>query len=1193
MSRKSIQVLRVAVSLFGPSIQASALLAISLGAAFNLYSQAAIASDQPDYSKVNDILDGRRTLVAVNDLAVGGLVLKTSDGTQIEDKNIYSLADFKVHRAYPEISARMFDSTYDTLVYAHADNIYAIDPVSQKTTSLALKGDEFSLAGSAAGDFKGDGLEEIVIASSYGIRIISASDSQDFSKGIKSGPSSVIDVDGSYKAAVAVGDFDGDGRPEIAVAYDALHGIPQGRLAIYKVDPITLALELQHAENLTEPLGATDTFWASLAAGRFGTTLHDQLVLGYRISAFNGPDPQDVQIESFDFDSSLTPIVKDAVNTGLKNGLELILEKGHFNFNSPYDQVAMKWNQGRNNVQLGILTFNNVLKVNFPKLVVLSSIACSSGLAVGNFARTEPVPQDPSKTQLSFKLQLAISSSNCSGSLGVNIYNVNLPATPGADFVVDPNQAFGNSTTDPNRTRFYGLPIVAADVQGRSIVVGDPTKVVIEDTDQPSVIAAMPPMHVDFIAPAGSKDPVVLDLSAIPDGFRTLYETTQTETNQSSTTDATSWSFGAMQTIEAAYEIGNVEAGLGVKFASTTRAAQDLKRVAENEHGTYGKVDFNAYVKTGFADQIWYTASRFNIYVYPVIGQKACPAATPKCAENEKVPLTIQFSAPDKIEYNKTDGNLIPWYQPPWEPGNLFSYPATLEQLQAIAPNLDQLSKAQTSRTDTSTATERATWIKETTEGATTSFDQNYSFEQELSVSGAFGSVTAGAALNLSGSFGFSDLSKSVTSVGRSAGIGVEKPGTFRAPATYNYSFTPYIFGQKKPDTVVDEVPLDSDVQTFGLLRTAFLANPARSDAGSWWKQAYRSAPDVALNHPSRWQSREFAIENPLPTNCLNVGFGSSNMDCLEFSAPRPDDLWDSNFHVMRGFFISSALSPGKGPQLTTATAADKLTLQARVYNYSFAAMPPDSRVHVRFYVQRLDKDKHTFIGDSVLINDQDVVLSPIPPFSDGDGAPLNWVLANATFDTTPYENTYIVFWVVVWIEDSSGRLVPEIGSHGLKSIPGTLKSPADVQTEYYGNNVGFYNAEFYVFPKASFHAASPVSGEPAVIDMDKIQLSAKRVAIGQTIDVSTELSAANNSASGVTAIFYDGDPHAGGTPFGLERSPFIAENDTYQVKAPFYASTCGKHVLFIVVDKDTPNEVLRRSHPVMVDCGPFSPAQP
>src|SRR5207248_1883436 len=181
--------------------------------------------------------------------------------------------------------------------YAQGPTIYAIDPISETTTSLTLKGDELSLAGFAAGDFKGDGLQEIVIASHLGIRIVSAVDATNFSKGIQSGPFLTIDPEGSYKATVAVGDFDGDGRPEVAVAYDRL-STAQGWLSVYTVDPKTLALQFKHTQPLTEVLGFADTFSASAAAGRFGTTLHDQLIVGYRISRFNSPDPQDARLKS-------------------------------------------------------------------------------------------------------------------------------------------------------------------------------------------------------------------------------------------------------------------------------------------------------------------------------------------------------------------------------------------------------------------------------------------------------------------------------------------------------------------------------------------------------------------------------------------------------------------------------------------------------------------------------------------------------------------------------------------------------------------------------------------------------------------------------------------------------------------------------------------------------------------------------
>ena len=50
--------------------------------------------------------------------------------------------------------------------------------------------------------------------------------------------------------AVAVGDFDGDGHPEVAVAYDYIFG-KHRRLNIYEVDPGKLAPQLKYSAALT------------------------------------------------------------------------------------------------------------------------------------------------------------------------------------------------------------------------------------------------------------------------------------------------------------------------------------------------------------------------------------------------------------------------------------------------------------------------------------------------------------------------------------------------------------------------------------------------------------------------------------------------------------------------------------------------------------------------------------------------------------------------------------------------------------------------------------------------------------------------------------------------------------------------------------------------------------------------------
>jgi hypothetical protein len=989
--------------------------------------------------------------------------------------------------------------------------------------------------------------------------------------------------------AVAAGNIRGgiDGHRYVVFIYNT-QTIPAGRrkaiLNYSAVDPKLLRITGAGGfKNLTEP-SADFGIKATVAVGKFGTTLRDQIAVAYYTTRADGSNPSNVSVKAFDTERYLEQTL-----TLNQPGGELVLKAGHFNPTSPFDQAAMKWNLGRGNVRLGILSFDSELKMRSPEFATVPVTCSTPGLSVGNFSRTEPVPQDPSKTQVSFKLQLAIETDNCSArDMGLNIFNVNPPNSPSGNFTVDATPAFTQTTNESTWLQYIGMPIVASDVQGRSYLLGDPSKLVMEDTDQPSVVAAMPPMHVDFITPVGMEHPIVLNLSAIPDGFHTLYETTSSEEKESTTTNTTSWSFGAEQKISTEVEIGDVEEGFGAKAGLAVRAAQELKGLSEEEHGSYEANKFSVHLQTGFSDHIWFTSTRFNIYVYPVIGRTVCPATTADCKDNnDKAPLTIEYSAPDFSSYEHIDGALLPWYQPPWEPGNVLSYPATYTQLQQMMPAIDKLSADHTWRTDGSTLTEETSWTKEESNGTSASFDQNYSFDTSLSaVAACCGRLVTGtvsAELNLSGSTGFTTLNKAVATVGKSTGIGVKKPGTFLIPGNYNYAVTPFIFGQPKPPNLVDKVPLEGDVDTAGILRTAFVANPTARNSGSWWNSAYSSAPDVGLNRPMRWQIESLGLENPIPPQCRQVGTRESTMDCAVRSPAFPNKPWDSLFHIMRGFFISSASHPGEGPQRMTARAGEKLTLQTRVYNYSLATMPSDTEVHVRFYVQPVDNFKVP-VGSSRLINDRDVIVPAITPFSDVPGAPVNWTLASTTFDTTGYGNQYLTFWVVVWMQSPDGRLLREIEGHGLKQIPGTVNSLADVETEEYSNNLGFYNSEFYVFAPTAAAAGVSVSAEPATIDMDRIEVSNSRPAMGRIAQVSTLLNAVSHSASGVTAIFYDGDPTAGGVAFGVERAPYIAENELYKIEAPYFAKTCGKHDIFVVVHEGTPNEQVRKTH-LTVDC--------
>jgi hypothetical protein len=501
-------------------------------------------------------------------------------------------------------------------------------------------------------------------------------------------------------------------------------------------------------------------------------------------------------------------------------------------------------------------------------------------------------------------------------------------------------------------------------------------------------------------------------------------------------------------------------------------------------------------------------------------------------------------------------------------------------------------------RTDSTPGTQGTTWSEGTSSIQNTSLDQNYSFENDLSVTGSAGisgvaSAQFGFGLNVNGSSGLSTLTKNTTTLDESTGIVISSPGTFATPTNYQYTINPYIMGTNQQGGVVDNQSLPADVKTFGLIRAMFTADPLTTDSGKWWKQVYTQAPDVALNHPSRW---DILPAGQGGSNCLpKSGAVNSGMDCAVLNVRSPDNPGLSAFHMMRGFFISSALSQGPSPQLEQAKAGDKLTLQARVYNYSLAAMPDGSKVHVRFYFMPWNVTTNTPAGDSVLINEEEA--NPIPPFNDTTIVP-NWIMVPTTFDTSQFDqtkhgNVSLLFWVVVWMQtpgpDGNPVLVQEMPGHGLtangtlSTPPGTLTSLAQAAAleDDYSNNVGIFEQIFYIASPFSAPPGPPQSGS---VSIGKLDLSTDRVMKGGQVVLSAMLTD-SVAATSANVNFYDGDPQHGGQLFAVQRIPFIDEQRPHRVQVVFKARTCGVHQFFAVVNPGSPAEEERRAHPVRVEC--------
>lgn len=987
-------------------------------------------NQNPDFTNVDDILQGQRTLLQVTDVEIisngpetgGGVVyyqLPTSDSSPGQTAPAGQVTNIG-NPAGPfkplELSGRIFNLPKAVTVQIGSTNLegnYAVEYTVQNAgidpdyNLFNLVNSQQSPTHAALADFNGDNYDDIFVEFDDGsYQVLTATDVNKvyvpFTQNpLKAGPAATtLDALSAFTA----GDFDGNGQPEIAGL--ELWGDYGGSsfnhlgLVVYTVDRDTLQIQRVSSKPfvLTTPeaSAANAITQVSIARGRFNTTTHDQVAVTF--SMLSGPSI----VEIVDFDPSFNPtegpqltVSNTPVPEGIYTGY-IQVTTGKFALpDNSFDEIVFHQSSTTTDGD----KFFEVISANPRDLtltahgqVSYSPCAAYNGLQVGNFDNQQANHQHNPNSQIAL---LA-----CSGDQTTSVLNI---------YSVDPQSFDVHGSPDSSLTFTTNSPLaphstfVATDIQGRSMVLGEPTKVTISNT-KPTIINAAPPMHVDYITPVNGTKPEVLNISFIPDGFNSSFSLSQDSKTAGSTTHQTSWSAGVAESGSASVQWGDVDKGSGSKFGVAFKAAQDFTGSTENSNNNYATTRFDVSVATKKGDQVFYDDSRLNIWVYPVIGQTACPAAKPACTTAEQQPLTLQFSGPDQIDTGivSTEDAGSFWYQPPWEFGNVFSYPANAAQLALIYPELaqTQLSNDVSFKTNPSSVKIQASWGSGSERGSTSSTTDNFSFDGKTSFVVAagvkgIGQVTTKESIKVTGSYGFGTLQTNTAQVDASTGIGITSTAIFPDTSNYGYKVTPYILGSAPPAGVGDarQPPL-ANIQTFGPLKTAFTADPIDLTlGGAWWTTPYSSAPDVALNHPNRWILTEPGLSNPVPNNCGNGGQNASQMDCVDIApyfddSGKPVDPWVSNFYSMRGLFITDADNAGPGPQLGFATAGDKINLAVRVYNYSLMPVVAGNHVHVRFYAMPVDSSNGNSLGNSFLIGES--VVDPVPPFQDST-ADLNW----------------------------------------------------------------------------------------------------------------------------------------------------------------------------------------------------------
>lgn len=968
--------------------------------------------------------------------------------------------------------------------------------------------------------------------------------------------------------------------------------------------------------SLNLPEGNISVTTVALAAGRFTGGTHDQLAVAY--AAASGT----VKIITVDFDSQGNPAqqttydTKTGVGSGLNGyGPAVFLQAGRFDWFNQSEQVAFSIftsDSGNGGSRLEVVSFDANLNPT-EGTPFNSSNACHFGLAAGRFDSMQTNPNPPPALQPNPNYQIADLATDCSSGAEdfFNIYDVN----PANNFAVTVHSsvfvlaADPQTGPDPTVPTALSISVIAADVQGRSLALSSPEKATITGHIQPDTILGLPPMHVDWITPAGGTVPEILNVSVFPTTFNTAYTFQSSSNSAVSRSGTTSYTYATKESASEKVSYG-VPGIASVSLQAKQAATQTHKNTVAKKFNTYSGQSFGFSAATQFDDLVASTSSQYNLYSYRVLGQCVPDAGAPAfegCGAGTR-PLYVQFSGPDNVNYNElAEGRNLEWYQPVQEPGNIFSYPANLLQIEAnlppVAPGssitsfqpLSPTNDTWDSQTDTAVT---ASWSQgggnDVTSGSVSShsFDASVSASASVSFDGFGAGASAGFDYNSSAST--STTNQSTSSFAASQGITLNR-GIGGGPVTsavYDYQGQSFIYGQLPPTgTVQNDIQQNTAIQAQGFLAVAHVADPVSTGTITsevFWRQAYTAAPDIALNHPQRWFQKQPSGVNPeqVQFNCP-IRFTSSldSPACSPISQqPTPANVADAVFYQMKGLFVTPGTTTN-GPQISSTTLGSKVNLRARIYNYSLANLPAGAIVHAQFYAQPWNGSSGefaspqgnpnqfspaVFIGDGTTASGSQ--LGTIPAFcggTSGGGDPClnsstrNWIFAYATWDTSKNNiapDSEWKYWVLVWVE-VNGKLMTEIPGHGLTSLPsGHFNSLADVAIEPYSNNLGFYNQVFTVL-------AAPGVGEAKT---GRLRLRGIDIASGSSLlrDKPVRLKAMHQTTGrhfdSVITLYYDGDPRKGGTLFDMQSIPRIVAKGNYADTAYYQPRTCGRHEIFV-----------------------------
>lgn len=875
---------------------------------------------------------------------------------------------------------------------------------------------------------------------------------------------SVHDAQDRASFAMTAGDYDNDGRAEIAVVQDDGTGFEDMRT----VALTTLSLETDgNRENpvLTrkgtvvvngvQTSGELARWWSPVydaASGDFDGTGSDEIAVSVAAASnFQG------KIEVFRTDLNLVPTLHSTFTTpGPTSSVSVASGLFKYDPNNNYGtarrQLAATWQQGDD--LYGILAlFDLDLNLNLTQRGTahyqppLAERMVDSLLAVPQIAAGSFLGLDSTTPHSDLAVSFAMCSTNGLGPDTLPpmfaIFEVSNDMVPTVKGYRYQEGTTGSSQVALAQAAITNLPLVAADRTGDGYFLGSPVHIEIPQIIRSTYVIQEPPKHMDLL-PGDSGGLSVVNVSR-NDHLYVQLKDSSNQTLSTSQGDHSSHENGSSESTTASESVsvkGPMQMFKATETGTWTHGTTfDYKSTTEQETSHYETLTYNFLSQTNQDDYVQAQVKVIDVWRYPVFGLK-----------DEGLQGFYEVFLPGPSEVLKEGPGTAngDWYVPFHENGNALSYPVMTSAnsmpdmgtfligdqpyTQALSKNVETVlggnqGSLEIQWSSTVGSMESTSWEQTSTESADVRMGLVANCTSKFVDAEA--SYTTEWGWHESDSTGETTYSKATTTQSKGITVNVP-PGAFLSDRCY--SFKPIVYITKD-----------------GTMKVAHTVNTAGSYTGSpWWDKIYGKTPDPALNLPMKF-------------------FANPTSGEWEAGATRQDRS------RLRGLFLMHqyAATEDQRDYLAQApVAGDQVCVLARVYNYAVTpvgslAGPSTGPFTVRFSYAPYNPD----LGDAEpqLTTIGEYRMESLAPRQMGE-AWVNWDTTGLGGSVPGTPRSYVIYVTI----DPDNELTTE--THELRRPDGSFALD--------GNNQGYWpwNNSFRIY---SPQTASAEAADPLALGLD------------------------------------------------------------------------------------------------------------